>query len=139
MQPIKRLERLVLRPLWIVVFVAAIWSTINARWWLLAASIGGFLYLGAIGAKVHAVQSASDLAAGPTTSPAAHRESEALTGQMQRAIISPACTHVGILCGIAAAIVASAVLGYPWWVAAIALFLIAAIAGGILKFAFALV
>ena len=78
----------------------------QARWWWLGATVLGVLYLGAIGAKLHPLQSASDLAEGPLGGPAARAESEALPPEVKRLLVSRACTKVAIRVGLVTAAVA---------------------------------
>ena len=73
--PIRRFELAVLRPLQIAFVVAAIVSVFHGMWWCLGGCVVGVFALGVIGASLHPLQSASDLAQGPIESPAARVES----------------------------------------------------------------
>ncbi len=68
---LKRFEILVLRPLWVAVVVSTLGFVLTAHWLWLVGSVVAFFCLGIIGSKLHPLQAARELVAGPTTGVAA--------------------------------------------------------------------
>jgi hypothetical protein len=113
----KRFEIMILRPLQIIFIVSAVVCLFKGIWWWMAGCILGLLYLGIVGSKLHPLQSASDLAKGPTEGPVAQNESEILPPIFMQMLLGHACTRVGILLGILAGVVSWSNLGWRWYFA----------------------
>lgn len=129
-------EKLVLRPLQLVMLLAGLAFLLSGKWWLLAACVAGIFYLGSIGAKLHPLQSVADLAQGPTGGPAARAEAAALPPAVKLRLVSHACTRVGLLLGIAAGVTAWAGFGLAWYVYVPVALITCIIMGAALKLAF---
>ena len=136
MDPVRRLELVVLRPLWVLVAVSGAILAIKGHWAWAGAGVPCLVYLGIIGAKLHPLQGLADLAAGPLTSDAARAEAVSLSIGMKRVLASHACSRVAIFLGIAAGAISVGVLGIAWYWGLIIGFFGMSIAGGILKFVF---
>ena len=92
-----RFEHLILRPLWVLIILAAVGFGIKSLWWWVGGCALAALYLGTIGSKLHPDRTASQLAQG--TQP------DTLPAEIQSALVGQACTRVGILVGAVAAAV----------------------------------
>lgn len=131
----RRFESLVLRPLQILFLVSAGFFLVKGMWWWLAGCAVGVLYLGIVGSKLHPLQSASDLAQGPTEGSAARIESELLSPDMKRMLVGHACTRVGIMIGIAVGMILWGALAWHWYFALLVVWPIILLSGALLKLA----
>lgn len=111
-------------------------SLVQARWILAVAGIVGCGLVGIIGAGLHPKLSARELAMGPTSGPAARAEAAQSPSPVKIALVGRACTSVGLLVGVAAALIVSAYLSWPWYVSALTGFVSVILIGAVLKFAF---
>ena len=129
-------EHRVLKPIQLLLIATAIATVVVARWWWLGGAVVALFYLGIVGSKLHPLQTASDLAAGPTTSNAALAEALALPSSVKAMLVGHGCTRVGFLSGIYAFAIAHALAGTHWgWSVGIALF-VTMVIGASLKLAF---
>jgi hypothetical protein len=125
----------VLTPIFWLFNIAALVSGLTAHWWWLAGAVVGSFYSGVIGAKIHPKQSFSNLIRGPVLRAAADREEASLTELEHRLLVSPACTHVGILLGATTGVVLWAA-GLSWYAAGIVGFVCSGFSAVILKVLF---
>ena len=132
----KRFEITILRPLQVVLIISVIVMLFKGMWWWMFGCVVSIFYLGIIGSKLHPIQSASDLAKGPTEGPAAQIETVALPDAVKRMLIGHACTKVGILLGVVAGLVSWTVLGWRWYFAILIFWFIMMLSGSILKLVF---
>ena len=132
----KRFEILILRPLYILLLVSAVFFLAKGMWWWLAGCAVGIIYLGIVGSKLHPFQSASDLAQGPIEGPAARIESELLPQEVKQMLVGHACTRVGILVGVTVGVISLAAFGWRWYFALLIGWIIMLISGALLKLAF---
>jgi hypothetical protein len=136
MTTVRHFDRFVLKPLHLIFIAAAVAFLIGRLWPWLAGAVFGSFYLGVIGAKLHPHQSFSDLASGPTTSPAALKEEVSLTPLEHRALLGRACTRVGILVGVFVGIVLYGMMGWRWYFASMIGFMSMLLSGALLKVTF---
>src|SRR5450830_118738 len=115
--PVRKFEIWVLRPLWIF-FVAGIGlSAVQGRWALAAGGVIACFLVGVIGHGLHPKLSVRDVAAGPTSGAAAQLEAAQSTLSEKTWLVGRACTSVGLLVGIAAAVILWRWLVWRWYVA----------------------
>lgn len=133
---VRRFEALVLRPLWVALLATGGVLAMGGHWLWLGGPLLGVFYLGVIGSKLHPLQSASDLAIGPSTGPVALQEAAVLPAQVQALLVGQACTRVGLLVGVASGVVLSSALGFPWYIGLAGLLLVAPLIGAFLKLLF---
>jgi len=134
--PIHRFEILVLRPIHVILGTSCLTSLFYRRWWWVGACILSFFLLGIIGSQMHPLQSSSDLLKGPLSNPAAAVESEALSPSLKAAIVSRACTKVGLLVFSGLTLTLIFVFNFRWYLALLISWIISTIVGGVLKFVF---
>ncbi len=118
-EPVVQFERGILAPLQALLVVCAVAFLAEGMWLWLAFSAAGLFYLGTIGARLHPLQSARDLAAGPWSNPVARLEQRLLAGPVQRALLRKACARVGILAGSGAGLITLFGLHWSWLPAAV--------------------
>jgi len=111
-------ERGILAPLEALLVVCAVAFLAQGMWLWLAFSVGGLVYLGTIGARLHPLQSARDLAAGPWSNPVARLEQALLPAALQRELLREACGRVGILAGFGVGLITVFGLHWSWLPAA---------------------
>lgn len=133
---VRRFELVVLRPLLVVFVVLALVCVLQGMWWSLGGCVIGLLYLGVVGSSLHSLQSASDLAQGPTEGPAAREESELLSPEIKRGLVGRACTSVAILLGLASGAVLWGVVGWSWYFAIPIAWVAMLLTGALMKLAF---
>jgi hypothetical protein len=133
---LRRFELVVLRPLQVAFVVLGLVCVFQGMWWSLGGCIIGVLYLGGVGARLHPLQSASELAQGPTQGPAARGESDSLPPEIVTALVGRACTSVGILLGLAAGAVVWGVVGWSWYFAIPIAWVAMLLTGALMKLAF---
>lgn len=134
--PITRFEVTVLRPAQILIAIAAIALAARFSWWWIAGGIVALLYLGAIGSRLHTLQTAAELAEGPANGPAARVEANQLPPAVQTVLVGAASTRLGILAGCATFSVAWLALGTPWYLALGGAWIASLLLGVILKLTF---
>src|SRR5258708_26600320 len=108
---IRNMDRLVLTPIFWSFNVAALSFLINGWWLWLAGAVAGSFYVGIIGAKIHPLQSLSELARGSLKNPKA-KDEDAMPPEEQRFLVSHACTRLGILIGAIVLVILWARLGW---------------------------
>ena len=132
----RRFELMILRPLQAGFVVLVLICLFQADVVVVGGCIIGVLCLGFIGATLHPLQSAFDLAQGPTKTSAAQKESESLPPEIVNVLVDRACTSVGILLGLIIGPLLWGALGWSWYIA-IPLTLVAVVlTGATLKLAF---
>jgi hypothetical protein len=107
-------ERGILAPLQALFVVCAVAFLAQGMWLWSASSVAGLIYLGTIGARLHPMQSARDLAAGPWCNPVALLEQRLFPAALQRQLLRQACGRVGILAGFTAGLITSYGLHWGW-------------------------
>jgi len=132
----RRFTVAVLRPLQIILLLSGAAFLFESMWWLLGVCILGVFYLGIVGARLHPLQSVTELAEGPLEGEAARIESKLLSPAAQRSLVGRACTQVGILVGLVAGAVAWLGLGWRWYLALIVALVVMLFVGALLKLAF---
>jgi len=121
----------------VVLLLSAAASLFEGLWWWLGVCILGLFYLGIVGAKLHPLQTATELVEDPLEEGTAARlESKLLPPNIQQSLVGRACTQVGILVGLVAGVVAWFGLGWSWYLALIVASFAMLIAGALLKLAF---
>ena len=133
---VRQFELAILRPLQLAFFAAAIIAGFTRHWFWLGGCVLAFLYLGTVGSKLHPFQTASELASGPLTNPAADREAALLSPGAKSGLVGVACTRIGILLGFAAGLVFWFALDWRWYFALPAAWLVLMFSGAFLKVAF---
>ncbi|HXG35291.1 MAG TPA: hypothetical protein VNJ11_18145 [Bryobacteraceae bacterium] len=118
-EPVVQFERGILAPLQALLVVCAVAFLAEGMWVWLAFSVAGLFYLGTICARLHPLQSARDLAAGPWSNPVARLEQRLLPAPVQRELLRKACGRVGILAGSAAGLITLFGLHWSWLPAAV--------------------
>ena len=124
-----RFERLILRPLWVLIILAAVAFGIKSLWWWVGGCALAAFYLGTIGSKLHPDRSASQLAQGA--------QPDTLAAENQSVLVGQACTRVGMLVGAAAVAVFWGLLELQWYWAILIGWFVLFGAGTALKLAFA--
>jgi hypothetical protein len=138
MDPVRRFEITVLRPVWATFLLGGLISAVTGHWlWALLLAIG-VLYAGTIGSRLHPRQSVVDLAIGPLAGSGALAEATALPAALKDVLVGHACTRVGILIGITLGLALPLVFDVRWyWGVGAALVSVVAV-GALLKVAFTL-
>lgn len=108
----------------------------TAHWLWLVGSIAALFYLGIVGSKLHPLQSARELARGPTAGEAAAAEAASLPDDVKTLLVGHACTRVALLLGSVAAFVSIAGLRFPWYVGLGCAWSAALLVGAALKLGF---
>jgi len=134
--PTKRFEIVILRPLQVLFVATAVVFLSRGAWLRLVACGAGAFYLGVVGSKLHPLQSASDLAQGPLEGTAAVAESESLPYELKQTLLGHACTRVGIRAGVTIGVVLWARLGWRWYFVLPAAYVTMMLCGASLKLAF---
>ena len=96
----------------------------------------GVFYIGIIGANLHPLQSASELARGPLTNPMAKKELKSISPQQANLLVGHACTRVGILIGVGMGIIVFNLYHWSWLLSGISGIVSSVITGSILKLTF---
>ena len=135
---IKRFETTILRPTWLFFVLAALYFAVNTMWWWGVGCVLAVFYIGTIGSKLHPLQSATELAKGPTTGPAANAEADLLPDGVQAHLVGHACTRLGIVIGISVGVAIWGLLGWHWYWALLLGWFTLSFGGGLLKFLFVL-
>jgi MFS family permease len=112
---LRRFEVFVLRPLNVLTGVAAVVLLVEHRWVLGALCVAGSFYVGLVGASLHPLQSARQLARGSIDTPAATLEAELLPSEVKNQLVDRACTWVGLFLGLATAGLLYAGLSWRWY------------------------
>jgi len=133
---IKDFELTVLRPLFILFVLAAIYLLLRGNFLPFMGCGAALFYLGLIGSQLHPTQSALDLAKGPLTNPMAEFEAQLLTDKHRQMLIGPACTKVGILVGVLIMVFLGTILGWRWYFSIPAGCVALMLSGAFLKFFF---
>ena len=128
-------EIAILRPLQIGMVLLAGVFLFRALWWWVGACVLGLFYVGVVGAKLHPLQSAGQLAKGPLNGPMAEVEA-ALPSGVKQLLLGHACTRVAILLGVVAGVVAWATFDWRWYAALLVGWAAMLLVGVILKLAF---
>jgi hypothetical protein len=136
MDPIRRFEVIVLRPLWLILGAGLLFAVVTARWPWVGASLLGLGYLGTVGSKLHPLQSAGALAKGPHSGLNAVAESALLPDDIKAILVGHACTRVGLLAGAVIATVLIGAVGVAWYWSLVLALLTTVLLGGILKSGF---
>jgi hypothetical protein len=113
----RRFELVILRPLQVSFVVLVLICLFQGMWWWLGGCIIAVLCLGLIGASLHPLQSASDLAQGPTRTSVAQKESELLPPEIVNVLVDRACTSIGILLGLTIGALLWGAIGWSWYIA----------------------
>ncbi len=133
---IRRFEMVILRPLQLVLLLAAVFTIFRGRWLWLGGSVLALFYLGIVGSKLRPLQSASELAQGPLEGPAARIEADALPSGMKQMLVGHACTRIGILIGFATGLILWTTLAWRWYFAVLIAWIAMMFAGTLLKVVF---
>lgn len=136
MDPIRRFEVSILRPIFAVFIATVAFAAVNSLWMLVLGGVAGMFCCGAIGASLHPLQSAGDLSEGPLNGKAAIIEALALPQSIKIELVSLACTLTAMLIGCTASIVLLAMFNWRWWSSVLVGFSALMFLGGLLKFAF---
>jgi hypothetical protein len=115
--PINRIERRILRPVWLATITAVVVALLGRHWWSAGAAVLGLLLLGHIGAGLHPLASARDLCNGPTSGMTAEREAALLPVGAQLALAARASTQIAVFFVLALSWLAIAGLRWRWFVA----------------------
>lgn len=119
-QPAARLrtfEVRVLRPIHVALILGAIFAGFNGRWWWVGGCVVGMLYVGAVGARLHPLQSARDLANGPLDNPVAAIEASSLSAEDVYWILSTAIRKVSFLVGVVTGALLLSEAHWRWYAA----------------------
>lgn len=134
--PIRRFEILVLRPIHAILALCCFVLLFKGHWlWASACALGWF-FLGFIGASMHPLQSASDLAEGPLENPTADFESQIFTDQFKALIVGRTCTKVSMFLSVFLCLVLLFAAGIRWYFALPISWVSLVFIGGFLKFSF---
>ena len=134
--PVKNFESVVLRPLNILFVLPAIYFLMQGKWLPFIGCDSAMLFICHIGANLHPIQSARDLARGPLTNPMAELESQLYTPQQKKLLAGRACMKVGILVGLTIGVICWTILGWRWYFAIPAAWVTIVSTGGFLTFFF---
>jgi hypothetical protein len=115
MDPTRRFEGRVLRPLWVLLVLAGVAFALSRNWWMLAACVAGAIDVGIIGSKLHPLLPAGQFVLGSQGGPTAPPEVAILSPEVQALLVNRACTHVAILFGVAAGIGSWLLFGLAWY------------------------
>lgn len=130
-----RFEVFVLRPVWLAILGAAVFCLVSALWWWLAGAMVAAFWAGAIGAKLHPLQSASTLAKGPLNNPTARIE-DLLPSRLQGRLLQRASAEVAMLVAAICAFLLIGVLGWRWYFAIPLVWLVVFVLYGALRTSF---
>jgi hypothetical protein len=133
---VRRFELGIVRPLHILFILLAVTFALKSLWWWLAGCIVALFYVGVIGSKLHPLQSASDLAQGPTTGAAAYVEADLMSAAEKHRFVDHACIRVGYVVGIGVGVVLWRIFGWHWYWALLVLCLSVLFIGCLLQAAF---
>lgn len=131
-----RFELVILRPLQLAFVVLILTCLFQGMWWWSGGCVVAILCLGLVGANLHPLQAASDLARGPTKTSAAQKESELLPPEIVNALVNRACTAVGILIGLTIGVCLWGAIGWSCYAAVPLALVLAVLTGAVLKLAF---
>ena len=113
---LRRFERQILRPIWLLMICGGLFSIVSRLWWWVAGSVVAVLYLGHVGGLLHPLQSARQLAAGPLSNPAASPEL-LIPASEQDSILAEAGTRVALVVAAFAVALLRSRADWKWVVA----------------------
>lgn len=134
--PVKRFERIIVRPIWVITVAVGLVELFRGSWWAFGGCCIGVLLINGLGSGLHPLQTSHELSQGPLMGPGAIREAAILTPADQLVLVSQACTKIAILVGIALLVVLWPISNWHWYWAVLAAWFGCVIVGGGLKFAF---
>ena len=134
--PVRSFELYVLRPLQLAILAVALVLGFQGLWLWLLAPVAAIFYLGIIGSKLHPFRNARGLAEGPLEGPTARFERTLVSPGMAASLVGHACTRVGILVALGVGLFLWAALGWRWYLALLASYILLPFVGGSLKAVF---
>lgn len=134
--PIRRFEKSVLQPLWLAMLGLTVFASFHRYWWSIGLAVVAMFSLGTIGSGLHPLMTGTQLREGPTESPRAKGEAIVLPLDAQLALVGRASTQVSMLLILVLSWISLAILGWRWYAALPASWILAITLGGVLKFLF---
>jgi hypothetical protein len=135
---VRAFEIRVIRPWGLMTILATLLAAIARHWWSTSAGVVALFAFGMIGASLHPMQSFDDLVEGPLEGQVARIEQRGTSDEIQRLLVSRACTYLAVLLGGMFVWTGFAILNGRWFVILPGAYALAALIGRLLKSKFVL-